>query len=100
MYLFEESYKTDILKMIASEMKLTSYEELLPNLELNTNLILLHSATIPETLQNIMFNHIEDLLKENNLDIKNLLSKESILNNTGYINPGYNKTTSTTTNLF
>ena len=67
-------------------MKLTSHEELLPNLELNTNLILLHSATIPETLQIIMFNHIENLLIDNKLDIRNLLSKESILHNSTYIN--------------
>jgi len=86
MYLFDESYKTEILKLIASEMKLTSHEDLLPNLELNTNLILLHSRTIPEALQTTMFSDIEYLLRENNLDIKNLLSKESILNNTNYIN--------------
>ena len=40
MYLFDEFYKKEILKMIAAEMKLTSADELLPNLELNTNLIL------------------------------------------------------------
>ena len=101
MYLFEESYKTEILKLIASEMKLTKYDDLLPNLELNINLILLHSSTIPETLQTIMFNHIDSLLiesRKNELDIKNLLSKESILNNTNYINSGYNKTQETSTN--
>jgi 5'-3' exonuclease len=100
MYLFDESYKAEILKLIASEMKLTSHEELLPNLELNTNLILLHSSTIPETLQIIMFNHIEDLVKENNLDIRNLLSKESILNNTGYINSEAGKQPNTNISLF
>jgi hypothetical protein len=100
MYLFEESYKTEILKIIASEMKLTSHEYLLPNLELNTNLILLHSSTIPEALQIIMFNHIEDIIKENNLDIRNLLSKESILNNTGYINSEAGKQSNTNISLF
>jgi 5'-3' exonuclease len=86
MYLFEESYKVDLAKIIASEMKLTSHEELMPNLELNTNLILLHSGTIPETLQTIMFNNIDAMLVDNSLDIRNLLSKESILHNSTYIN--------------
>jgi 5'-3' exonuclease len=86
MYLFEESYKTEILKIISSEMKLSSYTELLPALELNTNLILLHSSTIPETLQTIMFNHIDAILSEDTrTDIRNLLSKESILHGSVYV---------------
>jgi hypothetical protein len=47
-----------------------------------------------------MFNHIEDLVKENNLDIRNLLSKESILNNTGYINSEAGKQPNTNISLF
>lgn len=100
MYLFDEFYKKEILKMIAAEMKLTSADDLLPNLELNTNLILLHSSTIPETLQTIMFNHIDEFLVENKLDLKNLLSKESILQGTGYINQSSTQTTKPGTSLF
>jgi len=100
MYLFDEFYKKEILKMIAAEMKLTSADDLLPNLELNTNLILLHSSTIPETLQTIMFNHIDAFLVENKLDLKNLLSKESILQGTGYINQSNTQTTKPGTSLF
>ena len=33
-----------------------------------------------------MFNHIDVMLVDNNLDIRNLLSKESILHNSSYIN--------------
>jgi hypothetical protein len=47
-----------------------------------------------------MFNHIEDIIKENNLDIRNLLSKESILNNTGYINSEAGKQSNTNISLF
>ena len=100
MYLFDEFYKKEILKMIAAEMKLTSADELLPNLELNTNLILLHSSTIPEALQTIMFNHIDEFLVENKLDIKNLLSKESILQGTGYINDSNKQISKPGTSLF
>jgi 5'-3' exonuclease len=100
MYLFDEFYKKEILKMIAAEMKLTSADDLLPNLELNTNLILLHSSTIPETLQTIMFNHIDAFIVENKLDLKNLLSKESILQGTGYINQSNTQTTKPGTSLF
>jgi 5'-3' exonuclease len=103
MYLFEESYKTEILKLVASEMKLTSHEDLMSNLELNTNLILLHSSTIPETLQTIMFNHIDALLAdEERIDVRNLLSKESILHGSIYIdgNTTSVKKTNTSTNLF
>lgn len=88
-YLFEESYKTELVKIIASEMQLTNADELLPNLELNTNLILLHSSTIPETLQTIMFNQIDDLLIDNKLEIRNLLSKDSILHKTKYLDPNF-----------
>jgi hypothetical protein len=100
MYLFEESYKEDIVKMIASEMKLTGSESLLSNLELNTNLILLHSATIPETLQTIMFNHIDDMLTDNKLDMRNLLSKDSILHGSSYLNPSFKQNTGNTSSLF
>jgi 5'-3' exonuclease len=100
MYLFDEFYKKEILKMIAAEMKLTSADELLPNLELNTNLILLHSSTIPEALQTIMFNHIDAFIVENKLDLKNLLSKESILQGTGYINDSNKQISKPGTSLF
>lgn len=100
MYLFEESFKDEIVKIIASEMKLTVNENLLSNLELNTNLILLHSSTIPETLQIIMFNHIEDLLTDNTLDIKNLLSKDSILHGTSYLDLNFKKNVGNTESLF
>ena len=89
MYLFEESYKKELVKIIAAEMSLTNPDDLLPNLELNTNLILLHSSTIPETLQTIMYNHIDDLLVDNKLEIKNLLSKEGILHKTKYLDPNF-----------
>jgi len=100
MYLFEESFKEDIVKMIASEMKLTGSEGLLSNLELNTNLILLHSATIPETLQTIMFNHIDEMLTDNKLDMRNLLSKDSILHGSSYLNPSFKQNTGNTSSLF
>jgi 5'-3' exonuclease len=85
MYLFEESYKIEICKIIASEMKCPEFKQFLPNLELNTNLILLHTSTIPETLQNIMFAQIEKLQENKNLKIANIVSKEGILYGTKYI---------------
>jgi 5'-3' exonuclease len=101
MYLFEQSYKTDICKIIASEMKITDHASILPNLEQNTNLILLHSSTIPETLQSIVFGEIEVLIEKKDLQIANILTKESILQDTKYISSEYkNDSSAGSTTLF
>jgi hypothetical protein len=36
-----------------------------------------------------MYNHIDDLLVDNKLEIKNLLSKEGILHKTKYLDPNF-----------
>lgn len=99
-YLFEQSYKNEICKIVASVMKVTDHLSLMPALELNTNLILLHTSTIPETLQTMMFDNIEQDITQKNLNMISLLSKEQILNGTKYISSEYKKPERSSNNLF
>jgi 5'-3' exonuclease len=90
-YLFEDGYKKEICKIVAGEMGVVDHMSIMPALELNTNLILLHASTIPETLQSILFKEIDELSINTNLKITNLLSKEGILNGTKYLGQDYKK---------
>lgn len=84
-YLFNESYKSEIVKHIKEVMSVNTRDsEILENLEKNINLILLHVETIPDAIQQTMFDVIKEhhKIRVNNFDI--LSSNKYILENTAY----------------
>lgn len=84
-YLFNESYKKDIVRYIKEVMSIDMCEsEIMEGLERNINLILLHVETIPEAIQHSMFDVVKEhhKIRVNNFDI--LSSNKYILDNTEY----------------
>jgi 5'-3' exonuclease len=84
-YLFNESYKKDIVRYIKNVMSVDIHEsEIMECLERNINLILLHVETIPEAIQHSMFDVVKEhhKIRVNNFDI--LSSRKYILDNTEY----------------
>ncbi len=84
-YLFNESYKNDIVKIIKEVMAIgTRDKDVLEGLERNINLILLHVETIPDAIQRSMFDTIKEHhnIRINNFDI--ISSNKYILENTEY----------------
>jgi hypothetical protein len=94
-YLFEDEYKEEICQLVSREMKVTGKNaEIKKKLELNTNLMLLHVATVPEAIQKSMFDKIRnDYELMQNLEIENLLDKDKILKGTNFVTADYNKNT-------
>jgi len=90
-YLFEDEYKNEICQLVSREMKVTGKNsEIKAKLELNTSLMLLHVATIPDAIQKSMFDKIRnDYELMQDLEIENLLDKDKILKGTGYISSNY-----------
>lgn len=90
-YLFEDEYKDEICQLISREMKVTGKNsDIKKKLELNTNLMLLHVATVPEAIQKSMFDKIKtdyDLMQ--NLEIENLLDKDKILKGTEFVTANF-----------
>jgi hypothetical protein len=74
-------------------MKLTGKtDEIKENIELNTRLILLHVATIPDAIQKSMFDSINEKLQYYRpVLISEITNKDKFLDGTKYIDPNYNK---------
>lgn len=84
-YLFNESYKNDVVKLIKEVMDIDIRDkDVLEGLERNINLILLHVETIPDAIQRSMFDTIKEHhnIRINNFDI--ISSNKYILENTEY----------------
>lgn len=92
-YLFEDTYKDEIVQLVSREMKVKGRtKEIKQNLELNTQLILLHVSTIPDAIQKSMFDRIKsDCDNGIELAIENLLDKDKMLKGTKFIDPSYSK---------
>lgn len=91
-YLFDNDYKNEIVKLVAREMKVVGKnDEILKNLELNTQLVLLHVNTIPEAIQKNMFEQIkDDTISESAIEFSNLMDKDKFLKDTKYIKQNTN----------
>lgn len=93
-YFFDKSYKDEIIKYAKEIMNVKIPDsELIEKLEKNINLMLLHVETIPDAIQQSMFNVIKNdyNIKINNFD--SLSSNKYILENTKYsIKQPLNKT--------
>ena len=84
-YLFNESYKNDIVRYIKEVMDVNTNDDIiLKNLERNTNLILLHVQTIPEAIQKSMFDIIKEDYNRKNCNFTKITSNRNILADTPY----------------
>jgi 5'-3' exonuclease len=84
-YLFNESYKKDIVKFIKEVMNVNySDDHIMANLERNIDLILLHVVTIPDAIQKSMFDVIKEDHKFRLNSFANITSNKLILEDTEY----------------
>ena len=89
-YLFDDEYKNDICSIIKRVMKIeTPITDLKIKLEQNIKLMLLHTATIPNAIQDIMFEAIKEDSKISIGQYDGLLDKDDILDKTTYIAKNY-----------
>lgn len=84
-YLFNESYKNEIVEYIKKVMNIDiSSSDILEKLERNINLILLHVESIPEEIQKSIFDLIKEHYRIKINDFEILTSSKLILENTEY----------------
>tara|TARA_R110001592_G_scaffold192795_4_gene439731 strand:+ start:1059 stop:2210 length:1152 start_codon:yes stop_codon:yes gene_type:complete len=89
-YLFDDDYKQDICTIIKKVMKIdTPIVDLKLKLEQNIKLMLLHTATIPDAIQTIMFAAVKEDAKIAIGQYEGLLDKDDILENTTHIAKNY-----------
>lgn len=86
-FLYNESYQKDICNILIKNLSATkmSYEQIHKNLQDNTNLVILHQKSIPESIYNQLFEHIE---KTENTLIANfdfISNKDEFLKDTRYL---------------
>lgn len=86
-FLYDESYQKNICNILIKNLSATrmSYEQIYRNLQDNTNLVILHQKSIPESIYNQIFENIENIENKiiTNFDI--LSSKEELLKGTIYL---------------
>jgi 5'-3' exonuclease len=92
-YLFEDDFKVELCGLVSREMKISGKtDEIKEKLELNTKLILLHVATIPDAIQKSMFDSINEKVQYYRpVLISEISNKDKFLDGTKYIDPSYNK---------
>jgi hypothetical protein len=90
-YLFNEDYKKEIVKIVMTVVKPKhmTYDKILSNLDLNINLVLLHSQIIPKSIQEEMFKSIEKDFEHDTPIFEELNSMKEILKDTDYIDEDY-----------
>jgi len=89
-YLFDDDYKTEICNIIKNVMKIeTPVTDLKLKLEENIKLMLLHTATIPDVIQDVMFTAVKEDADIAIGQYEGLLDKDEILEKTTYIEKRY-----------
>lgn len=84
-YLFDEAHLMSVSEIIKRHTKTKdSVDDIKNRLLDNTNMILLHTKTIPQPIFDAMLDTVEDTFDKANLDRNVVSSKESILENTKY----------------
>jgi len=85
LYLFDKYFQDNLVKIIKEVMNVDTDDKIVcDKLELNTNLILLNTHTIPKDLQDNMFNLINEDLKQHINNYRVLTSNYLILEGSSY----------------
>lgn len=91
MYLFEADYKKELVNSVIECLSIdkSNFNSILKNLEVNINLVTLHIKTIPENIQNQLFEEIEVSYKNDMKNINIFTDRNKILEDTKYKNASY-----------
>lgn len=86
-FLYDESYQKNICNILIKNLSATrmSYEQIHRNLQDNTNLVILHQKSIPESIYNQMFENIETIENKMIGNFDFISSKEEFLKGTTYL---------------
>lgn len=83
--LFERENIEFICQLIAKHFNTTVSPQMIKNLETNRKLILLHQKTIPEAIQDGMYEMVEESMQLDTHTVHALMNKETILKDTNYV---------------